>query len=345
MEYIAEEVKRLADGTDQAGRRKMALALRDLSYSLEAPKDTISRIVSSVLSGRYLRYFASFGMVTETAKDIFAANNITKALADPGKEAEVKFHFDTIGPVYQATPAFLRSHNFTNPESAVDCPFQLAYNTTKSNFDFFPELPAESLETFDKYMSTRTAETASWLSVYPLIEEVSNCGMEEVVFVDVGGGIGHQCVALRDKYPDLKGRVIVQDLDHPIAGRIPHPSVKGMVHDFFNEQPVKGARFYYLRAVLHDRPDEPCRIILARLREALTEKSRILIEEMVLPNAGVDWAAAHTDLNMMSCSAVQERTQDQWESLLDGIGLRIVEQRSYHGGWSGYDSVITVAKK
>jgi demethylsterigmatocystin 6-O-methyltransferase len=80
----------------------------------------------------------------------------------------------------------------------------------------------------------------TWLSVYPLREKTADCGPEDVIFVDVGGSIGHQCKALREKYPDLQGRVILQDLAHTIRGRIEYPGVEGMAHDFFDEQPVKG---------------------------------------------------------------------------------------------------------
>jgi len=81
---------------------------------------------------------------------------------------------------------------------------------------------------------------STWLSVYPFLEEVGECGDEDMVFVDVGGGIGHQCVALRERYPGLRGRVVVQDLEHSIRGKIDHEGVEGMVHDFFKEQPIKG---------------------------------------------------------------------------------------------------------
>lgn len=253
--------------------------------------------------------------------------------------------FDTVGPVYQAMPEFLRSTNFVNPEIMTKSPFQLAYNTSKSAFDYFPSLPSTSLDAFNKYQSTRSANMATWLSVYPFAEETADCGPDDVVFVDVGGGIGHQCVALREKYPDLKGRVILQDLEHPISGKLDHPGVEGIVHTAFDEQPVKGARFYYLRAVLHDFPDSACHTILSRLKDAMRQKSRILIDEMVLPNSGVDWAATHTDLTMMACLAAKERTQQQWERLLDDAGLMIEKQRSYNGGWSGYESITTVTRK
>lgn len=106
-----------------------------------------------------------------------------------------------------------------------------------------------------------------------------------------------------------------------------------------------GARFYYLRAVFHDFPNSACQAILSRLKDAMTNKSRILIEEMVLPNAEVDWAATHADLTMMACFGSKERSQEQWESLLDSAGLKIEAQRTYKGGWAGYEGIMTVARK
>jgi demethylsterigmatocystin 6-O-methyltransferase len=91
-------------------------------------------------------------------------------------------------------------------------------------------------------MSTRSAEMESWLSVYPLAQHVTSSEPEDVIFVDVGGGVGHQCAALREKYPELTGRVIVQDLGHSIDGQHIATGVEGMAHDFFHTQPVKGMK-------------------------------------------------------------------------------------------------------
>lgn len=49
MDSIIEQVKKLAQETDDVGRKKISLALRDLSYSFEAPKDTTTRIISYVV--------------------------------------------------------------------------------------------------------------------------------------------------------------------------------------------------------------------------------------------------------------------------------------------------------
>lgn len=66
-----------------------------------------------------------------------------------------------------------------------------------------------------------------------------------ILFVDVGGAMGHQCVAFKQRYPDLKGRVIVQDQPQVISQIQANPlpgfeRIEAMAHDFFTPQPVKG---------------------------------------------------------------------------------------------------------
>ena len=72
-----------------------------------------------------------------------------------------------------------------------------------------------------------------------------------VMIVDVGGGSGHQCRALRKAFPALKGRMVVQDLPF-MADMIDKEQAKAsdlepMAHDFYSPQPVQGAKVYYLR--------------------------------------------------------------------------------------------------
>ncbi len=81
----------------------------------------------------------------------------------------------------------------------------------------------------------------SWLDEFNFEQEVaSNSTPEEVIFVDVGGGIGTQGLNLRTNFPHLRGRVILQDLATPIKQALPVDGMEAMVHDFWTEQPVKG---------------------------------------------------------------------------------------------------------
>ena len=50
MERVLDQAEQFVNETDSAGRRKLAIALRNFSYSLETPKDTVTRIKSYVSS-------------------------------------------------------------------------------------------------------------------------------------------------------------------------------------------------------------------------------------------------------------------------------------------------------
>lgn len=67
------------------------------------------------------------------------------------------------------------------------------------------------------------------------------------IVVDLGGSVGDTAFALANKFPQLN--IIVQDQPRTIesARERPGVNVKFMVHDFFKEQPVKGADVYLCR--------------------------------------------------------------------------------------------------
>ena len=65
--------------------------------------------------------------------------------------------------------------------------------------------------------------------------------------------------------------------------------------------------------------------ILKNLIPALDNDSRILIDEVVLPDQGVPWQATGMDLTMMACLGALERTREQWNTLLESSGLKILD--------------------
>lgn len=71
--------------------------------------------------------------------------------------------------------------------------------------------------------------------------------------------------------------------------------------------------------------------------------SRILIDDMVLPNEKVHWHAAQLDLIMMSWLGSKERTEDQWYALIDEAGLKILEIYKYTTPLN--DSIIIAVPK
>ncbi|PCH39010.1 S-adenosyl-L-methionine-dependent methyltransferase, partial [Wolfiporia cocos MD-104 SS10] len=109
--------------------------------------------------------------------------------------------------------------------------------------------------------------------------------------VDIGGGAGGTSLDLARRFPNL--RFVVEDLPSTIqqaqavwTREYPEALQSGRVklvpHDFFTEQPIKGAEVYFMRSILHDWPDDQCVTILSHLHAAMGPDSIILVADHVI---------------------------------------------------------------
>ncbi|KAK3390367.1 S-adenosyl-L-methionine-dependent methyltransferase [Podospora didyma] len=381
MDALLKQLSTLAAQADAAGRAKILDSLRTLQLSLETPHDTLQRFsglhleiagarigedlnlfqllsesdeplttaalaaktgAAPLLLSRILRYLASVGQITEAGPDVFSANAVTKTLAQPGYRGGIYHFFDNCGPVFQAFPDFLKETKYADVTDASKTAFQKAFPTDLPAFMWLPSQP-ERFASLQQVMTVHFAAGVPWFAVFPLEKELGT-GFETAL-VDVGGGFGHQVGALAGVFPALQGKLVLQDLPQTVAMLPPGglPGVDVQVHNFFEEQPVKGARFYYLRNILHDWPDDKCVVILSQLKAALAEGSQILIDEMVLPNESVPWEASVIDLTMLASLGSRERTVAEWTSLLDAAGLEAKEIYTYSPRRK--DSIIQVVPK
>ena len=147
--------------------------------------------------------------------------------------------FDILGPVYQEMPKFLEKINYQNITDGYNTVWQSAHETDEPVFIWYPKRP-ELFAYFNQHMAARRKSMTTWLDIYPVEKETTGWDPETPIFIDIGGGIGHQCAELKAKYPKLQGRVILQELPHCIDQAMPTPGVENMVHDCFQPEPVKG---------------------------------------------------------------------------------------------------------
>lgn len=78
--------------------------------------------------------------------------------------------------------------------------------------------------------------------------------------------------------------------------------------------------------IFHDWPSASCENILKNTASAMKPGySKILINDVVLPNKGVPAMPTESDIAMMACFAAMERSESQWRSLLESAGLKIVK--------------------
>ncbi|KAI1114290.1 S-adenosyl-L-methionine-dependent methyltransferase [Nemania sp. NC0429] len=291
--------------------------------------------VDPVLTKRLLRYYQSFGMVDQPSDDRYRANNITSAMVSLGGRAGVPFGFETLVPAFNALPEFLRKTSYANVIDGANCPWHLGRHTDKQAFEWVKERP-DILGHFTMWMANQRDGLPMFLDVINFEQEFCGEGVtgSTPIFVDVGGALGHQCIALRQKYPGLVGRIILQDREEVIqqARERPIPGFEGIEtqpYDFFTPQPIKGARAYYMRNILHDWPDSKCVEILKNIKSAMAKDSRILIDEMVLPERGASWRATQSDLLVSTCFASTERSRADWDSLLGKAGLTVSKVWKY----------------
>lgn len=222
-------------------------------------------------------------------------------------------------------PGYLEQNNFQNPSDAFDGPFQHAMATKLHYFEWL-KLHPRYQTAFNTVMGiSRTNRGEEWFDFYPVEDRLSVAGNKPLL-VDVGGGLGHDLIALKKKFPNLPGKLIVQDLPVVIDNVKDLPSgIEAMQHDFFMPQPVKDAKAYYLRAVLHDWPEKQAREILKNIRAAMNEDSILLIHEMALPESNVPLYPAMLDLTMMALFSSLDRTPTQFKELLDSTGFKLLK--------------------
>lgn len=148
------------------------------------------------------------------------------------------------------------------------------------------------------------------------------------VLADVGGGTGALLAAVLAAHP--AGRGILFDQPHVVAQARPVLHEAGVADrvtvqggDFFAAVPG-GADAYVLRRILHDWADPEAAAILRTVRTAMRPGGRLLIVDAVVGPPNTDPLSNFLDLMMLVSAGGRERTEPEWRSLLDGVGLRWV---------------------
>ncbi|OTA55120.1 putative O-methyltransferase [Hypoxylon sp. EC38] len=294
---------------------------------------------NEVLISRILKHLAAMNIVAESGADKYVATPLSNAFTEPRYRAGLIYTYDVAGPSFRGLPEYLKSIKYALPTSLTDGPFQAAHKTQLPFFAWLDKNPPY-LELFNSYMAAYRAGKPSWVDpgFYPVSERLAEgfgdkTGDNQVLLVDVGGGLGHDLRELKEKHPSLPGKLILQDRAEVISTVSGQNVFEAAAHDFFTPQPVKGARAYYLHSVLHDWGDDDCVRILEQLKPAFKPGySRLLINEIIVPNRNPTWPVTSMDQLVFVLGAMRERTQADWERLLNRAGYRITRIYSYEMG-------------
>lgn len=161
----------------------------------------------------------------------------------------------------------------------------------------------------------------------PAIAEAYNFSKYKTL-VDVGGGHGALLAAILKKHAKLNGTLF--DQPSVIAGARDgrHATDKSIskrfemeAGSFFDAVP-KGADVYTLKYILHDWNDERSVQILKTVRAAMTDKSRLLVIDSVIPPGNEPGYVKLLDIEMLIIGG-RERTKADFAAIFREAGLKL----------------------
>jgi hypothetical protein len=288
-----------------------------LADVLESGPQTAQQLAAQVGAApralrRLLRALAGLGIFAETDGGGFALTPAARLLQTeaPGSLRGLALLYgadwlwrsygDLLHSVRTGAPAFAHVHG-------------------QSFYDYLQEHPAAGAA-FQAAMSGYSAqEAAAILAAYDFAPAAS--------VIDVGGGQGALVAALLQAHPHLAG--VVLDLSPAIAGAKSLLAAAGLAAratcvagDFFTAVP-KGGDLYLLKSVLHNWDDSDVVGILRNCRQAMADGARLLVIERIVPEGNGPSEAKLFDINMLVTVGGQERTEQEYRTLLDVAGLAL----------------------
>ena len=188
-----------------------------------------------------------------------------------------------------------------------------------SVWDYYTQHP-EYGEPFNQSMTGLTAMVqAAVLSSYDF------SGFSTLV--DVGGGEGSLLASIVNANPHLQG--ILYDLPPVIVQAQQHLQSIGSIDriqpiagDFFESVPV-GGDVYLMKWIIHDWNEEKCAIILKNCHRAMPKNGKLLLVEAVVDEGNDPSFTKLVDVNMLVMTGVQERTSEEYRTLLDLSGFQL----------------------
>ena len=144
---------------------------------------------------------------------------------------------------------------------------------------------------------------------------------------DVGGGLGVLMAEVLFANPLMEGIVadipsVIQETRKIIQARGIEDRCQAVECDFFKNIP-SGSDAYIMSHILHDWPDEQCRIILTNCQRAMKKESRLLVVEMIIPPGNEPSVAKLLDLEMLVITGGRERTEAEFKNLFESSGFKL----------------------
>ncbi len=261
---------------------------------------------------RFLRTAASMGLFTEDANHRFSLTPLSEPLQSyvPGSVRT--------SVLLIAGDIFSRSLNsllysVQTGKKAFDKEFGSPI------FDWLGSHPQEASMFSDLMIGFHGPETPAVAAAYDF------SGFSTIA--DIGGATGNMITTILAKTPGSKGFIF--DLPHNANAAAELIQSRGMTDritfqagSFFESIPA-GGDIYLMSHIIHDWSEEQCLTILGNCRRAMGPNGKLLIIEMVIPPGNDPHTGKMTDMVMLTVPGGQERTEQEYRTLLDKAGFKL----------------------
>ena len=186
-------------------------------------------------------------------------------------------------------------------------------------FDWLAKNPTEASLFSETMVGFHGAEPAAVAAAYDF------SGLPTII--DVGGATGNLLTTILAG--NSRSRGILYDLPHVVRDAPRLIQARGLADrvtiesgSFFERVPG-GGDAYLLSHIIHDWTEQQCLTILGHCRRAMNSGSRLLIIEMVLPVGDTPHPGKMLDMMMLVGPGGQERTEQEYGTLLGTAGLHL----------------------
>jgi len=252
---------------------------------------------------RLLSALASAGVFSEVSPGVFAQNAMSETLRDvPGSLRSLAIlggdaaHWAAWGHLLEGV-------------RTGETPFAIAHG--RPFFDYLSEVDAQGRH-YDEAWNTLGDSDAAITDAF----DFSRFSR----IVDVGGGRGGLLRRVLASAPEATG--VLFDRPNVVAEAPFIERAETIGGDFFVSVP-EGGDLYILKHVLHDWPDERASEILSNCEQAMADRGRLLIVELVVPDGASPSFARIDDLNMFVLTGGRGRTEGEYRELLGSAGLTL----------------------
>jgi len=261
---------------------------------------------------RLLRLLCSIGVFTEIQPDSFAQTPLSECLRT-GVQGSMRSWLRMIGFKIRYHTHAEALHSIKTGEPAFKRVAGMEF------FDYMAAHPDEG-EIFNQAMNNMGQVVAAAVA-----QSYDFSGIGKII--DVGGGHGTLIAAILQKYPEMTG--ILFDSPHVTeraresivsAGLAQRCEVVG--GDFFKSVPA-GCDAYLMRWIIHNWDNEHAITLLRNCRKGMGESSRLLLIESVIRTGNEFHPGKLLDYIMLTSHSGQERTAEEYDSLLRDADLRL----------------------